>query len=38
MAGRLMFWPDAISDLVGLSLGVPIYLWQRLRKPIPASA
>jgi hypothetical protein len=25
--------PGSVTDLIGLAIGVPIYLWQRLRGP-----
>jgi len=30
--------PGTVTDLIGLGIGVPIYLWQRLRKPAAAPA
>jgi TRAP-type uncharacterized transport system fused permease subunit len=30
--------PGSVTDLIGLAIGVPLYLWQRLRRPTPPSA
>jgi TRAP transporter 4TM/12TM fusion protein len=30
--------PGSVTDLIGLAIGVPLYLWQRLRRPTPSSA
>lgn len=35
-AALLLIHPGTITDLAGLAIAVPIYLWQRLRKPAAA--
>jgi len=30
--------PGTITDVIGLAIGVPLYLWQRFRGSGPASA
>lgn len=37
-AALALIHPGSITDLIGLAIGVPIYLWARLRKPSPSSA
>jgi TRAP transporter 4TM/12TM fusion protein len=33
VAALCLIHPGSITDLIGLAIGVPIYLWQRLRAP-----
>ncbi len=36
VAALCLIHPGTITDIIGLAIGVPIYLWQRLRKRAPA--
>jgi TRAP transporter 4TM/12TM fusion protein len=36
VAALCLIHPGTVTDLIGLALGVPIYLWQRLRRRAPA--
>jgi TRAP-type uncharacterized transport system fused permease subunit len=37
-AALCLLHPGAITDLIGLGIGVPLYAWQRLRNRGAASA
>jgi len=32
----LLIHPGSVTDMLGLAIGVPIYLWQRWRYRVPA--
>ena len=37
VAAILMIHPGTVMDVIGLAIGVPVYLWQRMRQsPQPA--
>jgi UPF0716 family protein affecting phage T7 exclusion len=37
-AALCLIHPGTVTDLIGLAIGVPLYLWQRFRTKASASA